>query len=116
MPDVLIQAHSAPLGITFYDARSGVSAFPTDYRGDAFVGLHGSWNRGQRTGYKVVRVIMKGGKPTGEYQDFMTGFVVDDKGVWGRPVGVTVAADGALLAADDGSGIIWRIAPKGTAK
>lgn len=116
VPDVLIQAHSAPLGITFYEARAGVAAFPAGYRGDAFVGLHGSWNRGQRTGYKLVRVIMKDGKPTGEYQDFMTGFVVDDKGVWGRPVGVTVAADGALLAADDGSGIVWRIAPKGTAK
>jgi glucose/arabinose dehydrogenase len=116
VPDVLIQAHSAPLGLTFYTARGGPAAFPASYRGDAFVGLHGSWNRGQRTGYKIVRILLRNGAPTGQYEDFMTGFVVDDKGVWGRPVGVTVAADGALLAADDGSGTIWRIAPKAGAK
>jgi glucose/arabinose dehydrogenase len=111
IPDVLIQAHSAPLGLTFYSPRAGLAAFPAAYRGDAFVALHGSWNRGQRTGYKLVRVLLKNGAPTGEYEDFMTGFVVDDHAVWGRPVGVSVAADGALLASDDGSGTIWRIAP-----
>jgi glucose/arabinose dehydrogenase len=111
IPDVLIQAHSAPLGITFYTARAGAALFPDDYGGDAFVTLHGSWNRGQRTGYKLVRLPMRQGKPTGDYQDFMTGFVVDDHSVWGRPVGVTMAADGALLVSDDGSGTIWRIAP-----
>ncbi len=116
VPDVLIQAHSAPLGLGFYTARKGVAAFPASYLGDAFVGLHGSWNRGQRTGYKVVRILMRGGRPTGAYEDFMTGFVVDDKGVWGRPVGVTVASDGALLASDDGSGAIWRIAPAGATR
>jgi glucose/arabinose dehydrogenase len=110
VPDVLFQAHSAPLEMTFYTARSGASAFPADFRGDAFVALHGSWNRAKRTGYKVVRLPMKNGVPTGEYEDFLTGFVADDKGVWGRPVGVTVAHDGALLVADDGGDVIWRIA------
>jgi hypothetical protein len=109
-PDVLIQAHSAPLGMVFYTARTGPAVFPVQYRGDAFVGLHGSWNRTRRTGYKVVRLLMKNGQPTGEYQDFLTGFVVDPKSVWGRPVGVTVAHDGALLVSDDASGVIWRVA------
>ena len=109
-PDVLIQAHSAPLGMVFYTARGGPAAFPPEYRGDAFVALHGSWNRARRTGYKVVRVLLKNGAPTGEYQDFLTGFVASAKGVWGRPVGVTVARDGALLISDDASGVIWRVA------
>jgi len=111
VPDVLIQAHSAPLGITFYTAKTGAAAFPADYLGDAFVTLHGSWNREHRTGYKLIRVPIRDGKPTGDYQDFMTGFVVDDHSVWGRPVGVTMAADGALLMSDDASGTLWRIAP-----
>jgi glucose/arabinose dehydrogenase len=110
VPDVLFQAHSAPLEMTFYTARSGAAAFPADYRGDAFVALHGSWNRAKRTGYKVVRLILKDGVPTGEYEDFLTGFVIDDRSVWGRPVGVTVAHDGALLVADDGGDVIWRVA------
>lgn len=105
VPDVLIQAHSAPLGITFYDGE----AFPQDVKGDAFVALHGSWNRGSRTGYKVVRVPFENGKPTGEYVDFMTGFVLGDNEVWGRPVGLAVANDGALLLSEDGNGSIWRI-------
>jgi len=113
VPDVLIQAHSAPLEMTFYTARSGVSAFPAEYRGDAFVALHGSWNRSKRTGYKVVRLKLKDGVPTGEYEDFLVGFVVDDKSVWGRPVGVTVAHDGALLVADDGGDTVWRVAYAG---
>ena len=79
MPDVLIQAHSAPLGITFYEGAQ----FPAEYRGDAFVALHGSWNRAKRTGYKVVRLIFKDGAPTGEYEDFLIGFVADDASVWG---------------------------------
>jgi glucose/arabinose dehydrogenase len=108
-PDVFIQAHSAPLGITFYAADQ----FPSDYKGDAFVTLHGSWNRAKRTGYKVVRLVMKDGKPTGEYEDFLVGFVDDDKSVWGRPVGVAVARDGSLLVSDDGSGSIWRVSYKG---
>jgi glucose/arabinose dehydrogenase len=103
--DVLMQAHSAPLQIAFYDA----DAFPADYKGSAFVTLHGSWNRAKRTGYKVVRLPFENGKPTGEYEDFMTGFVSSDTDVWGRPVGVAVAKDGSLLVSDDGSGTIWRV-------
>jgi glucose/arabinose dehydrogenase len=108
-PDVLIQAHSAPLGIAFYTADQ----FPSGYRGDAFVTLHGSWNRSTLTGYKVVRLLMKDGKPTGAYEDFLVGFVGDDKSVWGRPVGVAVTHDGSLLVSDDGSGSIWRVSYKG---
>ena len=104
---MLFQAHSAPLGITFYDGKS----FPAAYRGDAFVALHGSWNRSRRTGYKVVRLPMPGGRSNGAYEDFMTGFVLDDDSVWGRPVGIAVAADGALLVTEDGNGFIWRVAP-----
>jgi glucose/arabinose dehydrogenase len=112
VPDTLIQAHSAPLGMVVYHAPAGAKhAFPKEYEGDVFVALHGSWNRGTRTGYKVVRVFMKNGAPTGEYQDFMTGFVISDREVWGRPAGVAVAADGALIVADDGGGVLWRAAP-----
>ena len=110
VPDVLEAAHSASLQMTFYTATSGVAAFPADYRGDAFVALHGSWNRGVRTGYKIIRVLLKNGVPSGQYDDFLTGFVVDNRSVWGRPVGVTVAHDGALLITEDGNGTIWRIA------
>jgi len=110
MPSVLIQAHSAPLQIAFYEA----DAFPPEYKGSAFVTLHGSWNRGQRTGYKVVRLIFdKADRASGEYEDFMTGFVVSDKQVWGRPVGVAVAKDGALLVSEDGAGTIWRVTHQG---
>ncbi|MGA7072967.1 PQQ-dependent sugar dehydrogenase [Bradyrhizobium sp.] len=105
VPDVLIQAHSASLGLTFYDGN----AFPAEYHGDGFAAEHGSWNRATRTGYKVIRIRMKGGVPTGEYEDFMTGFVASDSDVWGRPVSVTVAHDGALLVSEDGNGTIWRI-------
>jgi glucose/arabinose dehydrogenase len=105
VPDVLLQAHSASLGLTFYDGNS----FPAEYRGDAFAAEHGSWNRSKRTGYKVVRIRLKDGVPTGEYEDFVTGFVVNDTEVWGRPVGVAVARDGALLISEDGNGTIWRV-------
>ena len=109
-PDVLFQAHSAPLGIAFYQAPSGAaSAFPASFQGDAFVTLHGSWNRAKRTGYKVVRLPLKNGAPNGEYEDFLTGFVLDEDTVWGRPVGVAVAHDGALLVSEDGNGTIWRV-------
>lgn len=104
-PDVLLEAHTAPLGLTFYEGAS----FPPDYRGSVFVAMHGSWNRTERAGYKVVRLHMKDGKPTGVYEDFLTGFVVDAKNVWGRPVGVGVLKDGSLLVSDDGSGSIWRV-------
>ncbi len=102
---MLLQSHSAPLCLTFYDGKQ----FPAEYRGDVFVTSHGSWNRAHRTGYKVVRVSTPDGKATGEYQDFVTGFVVDDANVWGRPVGVTVASDGSLVFTDDGSNSIWRV-------
>lgn len=105
VPDVLIQAHSAPLNIAFYEGDS----LPADYKGDAFVTLHGSWNRNIRTGYKVVRLKFKDGRPTGEYEDFATGFVIADDAVWGRPVGVAVAKDGALILTEDGNGTIWRV-------
>ncbi len=109
VPDVLMQAHSAPLNIAFYNSK----AFPQEYRGDAFVALHGSWNRGNSTGYKVVRLVFRDGKPTGEYEDFMTGFVVANGEVWGRPVGVAVARDGALIVTEDGNGTIWRVTYNG---
>ncbi|MGA2944341.1 MAG: sorbosone dehydrogenase family protein [Xanthobacteraceae bacterium] len=111
VPDVLIQAHSASLGLAFYNGTQ----FPADYRGNIFAAEHGSWNRSKRTGYKIIRVIMKDGAPTGEYEDFATGFVVNDSEVWGRPVGVTVDKDGSLLISEDASGTIWRISYSGKA-
>lgn len=111
VPDVLFQPHSAPLGIAFYEGGQ----FPAEYRGDAFVALHGSWNRAKRTGYKIVRLSFEDGVPTGEYQDFLTGFVVDDTRVWGRPVDVAVARDGSLLVSEDGNGTIWRVSYSGAA-
>ncbi|MBV9992794.1 MAG: PQQ-dependent sugar dehydrogenase [Alphaproteobacteria bacterium] len=107
-PDVLFQAHSAPLGIAFYEGGQ----FPADYKGDAFVSLHGSWNSDHPTGYKVVRVRFKDGKPTGEYQDFATGFwdgTSSPAKVWGRPVGLLVLKDGSLLIADDAGKTVWRV-------
>ena len=102
---MLIQPHSAPLQISFYTG----SQFPAEYQGCAFITLHGSWNRANRTGYKVVRAILKDGKPTGEYEDFLTGLVTSSGAVWGRPVGVATAHDGALLIGEDGNGMIWRV-------
>jgi glucose/arabinose dehydrogenase len=110
VPDVLVQAHSAPLEITFYTASAGPAAFPREYDGDAFVALHGSWNRSRRTGYKVVRVRLRNGVATGEYDDFLTGFVVNGAEVWGRPVGVAELHDGSLIVSEDGNGTLWRIA------
>jgi glucose/arabinose dehydrogenase len=105
VPDVLIQAHSASMGTIIYEGDQ----FPSEYKGDVFAAEHGSWNRSKRTGYKVIRVRLKDGLPTGEYEDFMIGFVADDSSVWGRPVGIAVAHDGALLVSEDGNGTIWRI-------
>jgi glucose/arabinose dehydrogenase/cytochrome c2 len=109
MPDVLFQAHSAPLHLTFYPKASGKAAFPDEYTGDAIVAFHGSWNRNFRTGYKLVRVRMKNGVPSNEYEDFMTGFIVDDGNVWGRPVATAVMQDGSLLVSDDGANQIHRV-------
>lgn len=112
VPDVLLQPHSATLIMKFYAGTQ----FPTEYRGDAFSALHGSWNRSKRTGYKIIRVPMKNGRATGEYEDFITGFVVNEEGVWGRPVGITVAKDGALIFSDDGSNSLWRVTYTGKSK
>jgi glucose/arabinose dehydrogenase len=113
IPDVLMQAHSAPLQMVFYQG----STFPAEYKGSAFATMHGSWNRERRTGYKVVRLLFDGsGKPTGEYEDFMTGFIVSDAQVWGRPVGVAVANDGSLFVTEDGNGTIWRVSYQGSAR
>jgi len=108
-PDLLFQAHSAPLGLVFYEG----SQFPAEYKGDAFVALHGSWNRAKPTGYKVVRIKFKNGRPAGGYDNFLTGFWdggTSPARVWGRPVGLAVAKDGSLLISDDAGGTIWRVA------
>ena len=109
VPDVLLQSHSASLDMTFYDGKQ----FPKAYAEDGFAAEHGSWNRARRTGYKVVRIPLNKGKATGEYEDFLTGFVTPEGNVWGRPVGVTVAKDGALLVTDDGSNTVWRVSYAG---
>jgi glucose/arabinose dehydrogenase len=107
VPDVLIQAHSAVLGMVFYEGKM----FPPDYRGDAFVALHGSWNRNLRTGYKIIRIKFNKGKPVGGYDDFVVGWMLgeDKPEVWGRPVGLLVLKDGSLLISDDGGHKLWRV-------
>ncbi len=106
VPDVLLPPHNASLELTFYEGRQ----FPAAYRGDIFAAEHGSWNKSVRVGYEVIRVpLHQTGHASGEYEDFITGFVVDNGHVWGRPVGVTVAPDGSLLFTDDGSNSIWRV-------
>lgn len=106
-PDLLFQAHSAAMDVAFYTG----TMFPREYHGDAFVSFHGSWNRSQRTGYKVVRAHFVNGKPAGGYDDFITGWMLspDGRDVWGRPVGLLVLPDGSLLIADDGANKIWRV-------
>jgi glucose/arabinose dehydrogenase/mono/diheme cytochrome c family protein len=109
-PDVILHPHNASLEMTFYDGKQ----FPAEYQGDIFASEHGSWNRSVRVGYELIRVpLHQSGHASGEYEDFMTGFVVDNGHVWGRPVGVTVAPDGSLLVTDDGSKSIWRISYTG---
>lgn len=108
-PDVPYQAHSAAVGFTFYTATSGRSAFPAEYVGDAFAVFHGSWNRASRTGHKVVRVPIENGEPTGEYVDFLVGFVTDDGKPWARPSEIVQAPDGSLLLSDDDASVIYRI-------
>lgn len=109
VPDVPLQAHSAADNLVFYTATSGRSAFPKEYVGDAFIVLHGSWNRTFRTGHKMVRARMKDGVPTGDYEDFLTGFILDDGNAWARPVAATVMNDGSLLMSDDGANLVYRI-------
>jgi glucose/arabinose dehydrogenase len=105
-PDVLLQPHMASLEMTFYP-ESG--EFPREYAGNAFVAEHGSWNRAKRAGYEVIRIPIHDGNADGSYEDFLTGFVVNDESVWGRPVGVAVANDGSLFVSDDGSRSVWHI-------
>lgn len=107
-PDVLFRSHSAPLGFVFYAGN----AFPAEYRGDAFVALHGSWNAAPPRGYKVVRIRFANGRPDGSYENFVTGWWRsgnDPAKVWGRPAGLAVAKDGSLLIADDAGKAIWRV-------
>ena len=110
VPDVLLQPHNASLEFAFYEGKQ----FPAEYKGDIFASEHGSWNKSLRAGYEVVRVpLHQTGHASGEYEDFVTGFVLPNGNVWGRPVGITVAPDGSLLVTDDGSNTIWRIAYTG---
>jgi len=117
VPDVLIKAHSAILGLVFYTGKM----FPEEYSGDAFVAMHGSWNRTRRIGYKIARIHFRGGKPEGGYDDFITGWALaeDRRQVWGRPVGLLLLSDGSMLITDDGANKIWRIsyrAPESAAR
>jgi glucose/arabinose dehydrogenase len=110
VPDVLLQPHNASLEMAFYDGKQ----FPEEYAGDIFSSQHGSWNKSARVGYEVIRVpLHQSGHASGEYEDFLTGFVLPNGKVWGRPVGVTVAPDGSLLVTDDGSNSIWRVSYSG---
>jgi glucose/arabinose dehydrogenase len=101
----MMQAHSAPLDITFLNRATQLR---TEYQGDALVAFHGSWNRSVPTGAKVVRVRIKDGKPTG-YEDFVTGWQNESGDRWGRPAGLLVLNDGSVLVSDDNSGSIYRI-------
>jgi glucose/arabinose dehydrogenase len=112
VPDVLIQAHSASVGMAFYTG----SMFPAEYRNDAFAAEHGSWNRSIKAGHEVVRVPLDNGKSNGVYQDFLTGFLNADGNPWGRPVGIATAPDGSMLVTDDGANVIWRVSYRGNGK
>lgn len=107
VPDVSVYAHTASLGFTFYKK----DAFPAQYKNGAFVGQHGSWNRSKLSGYKVLFVPFKDGKPSGKPQDFLTGFIADEEKaeVYGRPIAVTVMNDGSLLVNDDSGNTIWQV-------
>ena len=110
VPDVLLQPHNASLEFAFYQGDQ----FPDEYKGDIFASEHGSWNKSVRVGYEVIRVpLHQTAEASGEYEDFLTGFVLPDGNVWGRPVGLAVAADGSLLVSDDGSNSIWRVSYAG---
>lgn len=112
VPDVLLASHSAALGLLFHTGTQ----FPDDYRGSAFVALHGSINRSKLSGYSVVRVPFRGGRPSGPPEEFLTGFIARDddaKEAWGRPVGLLQLPDGSLLVSDDGGNRIWRVSYRG---
>ena len=108
-PDILVNPHFASLEMMFYQGAQ----FPAEFKGDGFAAEHGSWNRAARSGYEVIRLPMHNGRATGEYEDFLTGFVLPDGSVWGRPVGVSQAKDGAVFVSDDGSNSIWRVSYSG---
>jgi glucose/arabinose dehydrogenase len=108
-PDILLNPHFASLEMLFYEGAQ----FPAEFKGDGFACEHGSWNRAQRSGYEVVRLPMKDGHATGEYEDFLTGFTLGDGDVWGRPVGIAQAPDGSLFVSDDGSRSIWHVSYTG---
>ncbi|RKH45818.1 PQQ-dependent sugar dehydrogenase [Corallococcus sicarius] len=110
VPDVALGAHTASLGLAFYEAQ----AFPKRFQGGAFIGQHGSWNRSELSGYKVVFVPFANGRPSGPPEDFLTGFIADaaQAQVYGRPVGITLLPDGALLVADDASNTLWKVSAK----
>ena len=108
VPDVLVQPHSASLGMVFYDGKQ----FPKEYSGDAFAAEHGSWNHAAGSGHEVIRIPLEKGRSNGVYEDFPTGFSTNGV-VWGRPVGVAVAGDGSLLVTDDGAKVIWRVSYTG---
>ncbi|GAB4535941.1 MAG: sorbosone dehydrogenase family protein [Anaerolineales bacterium] len=105
VPEVELQAHSAPLGMAFYDG----AAFPETYRGDLFVAFHGSWNRQEPTGYKIVRIPFDENGPSGGAQDFIWGWLTADGEKRGRPVDVVVAPDGSLFISDDAAGVVYRV-------
>jgi glucose/arabinose dehydrogenase len=110
-PDVALPAHNSPLDFAFYTGTQ----FPAEYRGGAFITLHGTWNRSQRAGYKVVHVPFQNGRPSGPPRDFLTGWMIApaNRDVWGRPVGVITLPDGSLLVSDDGGKKIWRVSYAG---
>ena len=107
MPDYALGPHTASLGLTFYDGK----LLPERYRGGAFIGQHGSWNRKPASGYKVIFVPFAGGRPSGAPEDILTGFLSAEGEALGRPVGVAVDQSGALLVADDVGNTIWRVTP-----
>jgi glucose/arabinose dehydrogenase len=109
-PDILLQPHFASLEMLFYTGPQ----FPSRYAGWGFAAEHGSWNKEQRAGYEVITLPMRNGHATGEYEDFLTGFVLPDGKVWGRPVGLAVGVDGALFVSDDASNSIWRVSYDGS--
>jgi glucose/arabinose dehydrogenase len=108
VPDVPLGSHTASLGLAFYDKNK----FPARYQNGAFIGQHGSWNRSKISGYKVVFVPFKNGKPDGKPEDFLTGFIENEDKVYGRPVGIAVLQDGSMLVNDDAAGVIWRVSAR----
>jgi glucose/arabinose dehydrogenase len=108
VPDVLVQPHSASLGMAFYDGKQ----FPKEYSGDAFAAEHGSWNHAAGSGHEVIRIPLEKGRASGVYEDFLTGFATNGV-LWGRPVGIAIATDGSMLVTDDGAKVIWRVSYTG---